>query len=82
MLVANGLKFPEIPDELKLAQFELVHWKSAWNQNDHAALMKCKINLLNNYSRTYHEYCMTHLMKCKYNLLNNYSRIYHEYCIV
>ena len=29
MLVANGLKFPEIPGELKLTQFELLHWKSA-----------------------------------------------------
>ena len=39
MLVANGLKFPEIPDELKLIQFELVHWKRAWIQKDDAALI-------------------------------------------
>ena len=58
MLVANGLKFPEIPGELKLTQFELLHWKSAWIQKDDAAIMKRKYNLLNNYSRTYHKYCM------------------------
>ena len=58
MIVANGLKFLEIPGELKLTQFELVYWKSAWIQKDDAAIMKCKHNLLNNYSRTYHKYCM------------------------